>query len=193
VPRIQLAPGFTLIDQYGEKLTNEDLRGSIVLYNFTYTRCDKPYCDDMNETMQTVFEQAQSSGLAGIPFKLVTISFDPAHDTPEKLAAYADSIGNNPDWIFATTTNQAALKNIIGGGFEAYYAEQEDGTFKFDQAYVLVDGNGIIRGQYRYETISPNRERIARHIDVLINEIENSTGTAHYAYEAAHLFLCYAP
>jgi len=31
VPRIRLAPGFSLIDQNGERLSNEDLRGHFVL------------------------------------------------------------------------------------------------------------------------------------------------------------------
>ena len=39
LPRVRLAPGFTLTDQSGERLTSEDLRGKFVLYSLTYTSC----------------------------------------------------------------------------------------------------------------------------------------------------------
>ncbi len=42
LPRITLAPGFALTDQDGNRLTNEDMRGKLVLYNITHTDCDPP-------------------------------------------------------------------------------------------------------------------------------------------------------
>lgn len=193
LPRVRLAPGFSLTDQSGEKLTNEALRGQIVLYNFTYTRCPAP-CANMNETMQTIQEQVKTMDMGGVPFTLVTISFDPAYDTPEKLTAYAASLGADPAlWHFATLNNPTLLKTIVGGGFEAYYEQQPDGSFDYSPTFVLVDAWGIVRGQYRYDTVTPESERIARHIGVLVEEVQKSVGATRLAYEAAHLFLCYAP
>ena len=40
LPRVALAPGFALIDQNDNQLTNEDMRGGITLYSFTYSDCD---------------------------------------------------------------------------------------------------------------------------------------------------------
>jgi len=193
LPRVRLAPGFALIDQNGERLTNEALRGQIVLYNFTYTRCSEA-CVGMNNTMQEVVNRVKDIDLGGVPFTLVTISFDPEFDTPEVLKNYAASLGADPaHWHFATLKDTTLLKTIIGGGFEAYYEPQSDGTFKFSPTFVLVDGWGIVRGQYRYETLTPDSERIARHVGVLVEEVQKSIGAARFAYEAAHLFLCYAP
>ncbi|MCS7040866.1 MAG: hypothetical protein NZP34_14765, partial [Caldilineales bacterium] len=62
-----------------------------------------------------------------------------------------------------------------------------------DPVYILVDGWGIIRREYRYRTLTPDVDRIVRHIGVLAEEVRNSRGAARLAYEAAHLFLCYAP
>ncbi len=39
LPRMQLAPGFALTDEKNERLTNEDMRGQFVMYNFTHTGC----------------------------------------------------------------------------------------------------------------------------------------------------------
>ena len=98
-----------------------------------------------------------------------------------------------PQWIFATTTDPIKLKAIIGGSFEAYYNQNEDGSFTFDPKFVLVDGWGMIRGEYRYQTMSPDADRILRHIGVMAEEVINSQGAASLAYEAAHYFLCYTP
>lgn len=193
LPRIRLAPGFALTDQTGERLTNEDLRGQFVLYNFSYTRCSET-CGSLNQTMLTIQNQLDSLDLGGIPVTLVTISFDPDYDTPEKLQAYAQSVGADPArWRFATVADPNMLTHVIGGGFETYFKAQEDGSFLFDPAFVLVDGWGIIRGEYRYQTMTPDSERILRHLGVLAEEVRNSQGAGSVAYEAAHYFLCYAP
>ncbi len=193
VPRIRLAPGFSLIDQDGQRLTNEDLRGQFVLYNFIYTRCPEP-CGNLNRTMTEIQDRLAEANLGDIQMKFVTISFDPEYDSSEILKGYADSLGaNSSQWMFATTSNGTLLKAIIGGGFEAYYNQNDDGSFAFDPKFVLVDGWGIIRGEYRYQTQVPDTERILRHIGVLSEEVQNSQGSTSLAYEAAHYFLCYTP
>jgi protein SCO1/2 len=177
----------------GEQLTNEDLRGQFVLYNFLYTGCPVP-CNNLNETMREVQSRLDEIELAEIPIKFVTISFDPENDTIEVLKTYAESQGAHPDqWVFATTTDQVKLKAMIGGSFEAYYNQNEDGSFTFDPKFVLVDGWGMIRGEYRYQTMTPDADRILRHIGVMAEEVINSQGAATLAYEAAHYFLCYTP
>lgn len=193
VPRIRLAPGFALSTQENKRLTNEDLRGQFVLYNFIYTGCPEP-CNNLNQTMREIQSRLNEIELGDIPVKFVTISFDPENDTPEALAAYAASQGaESENWFFATTDDPVLLKTIIGGGFEAYYQQKENGSFIFDPKFVLVDGWGIIRGEYRYQTMTPDADRILRHIGVLAEEVRNSQGAASLAYEAAHYFLCYAP
>ncbi len=192
LPRIRLAPAFALTDQDGKRVTNEDLRGKIVLYTFTYTHCPAP-CYGIDATMREVLSRKDEADLGDVPFVLATISFDPARDTPPMLKAYAEGLSATRDeWLFATTDDASLLKTIIGAGFEAYYEPKEDGAFAFDPTFVLVDGWGIIRGEYRYSTEVSTADRIVRHLAVLADEANNSKGTARLAYEAAHLFLCYA-
>lgn len=192
LPRIRLAPGFTLVDQSGQRLTSEDLRGKVVLYNFLYTGCGAE-CDRMNATMQEVQQRLHDTDLGGLPVQFVTISFDPAHDTPETLQRYAESLGaDTSQWRFVTG-DPARLKELIGSGFEAYYAPDDAGGFQFDPTFVLVDGWGIIRGKYRYQVAVSDADRILRHIGVLADEVQKATGANKLIYEAAHLFLCYAP
>jgi protein SCO1/2 len=193
LPRIRLAPGFLAIDQDGERLTNEDLRGQLVLYNFTYTNCADG-CEQMDQTMREIQNQLDTLELGDIEVRLVTFSFDPERDTPEVLQTYAQSAGADPElWRFATIADSSLMKYVIGGGFEAYYEANEDGSFLFDPAFILVDGWGIVRGEYRYQTITSDSERILRHVGVVAEEVNNSKGANSIAYEAAHYFLCYAP
>jgi len=193
LPRIQIAPAFQLTDQDNETLISEDLRGQFTLYTFTYTNCPAP-CYNLNETIKEVQSRLDEVQLEGIPVAFVSISVDPTRDTPEALGAYAEAIGADTDvWTFATTENQSMLKTIVGTGFETYYEKKDDGSFALDPTFVLVDGWGIIRAEYRYTTEVSSADRILRHLGVLAEEVRNSKGTTKLAYEAAHLFLCYAP
>ena len=188
LPRISLAPGFSFIDQDGERLTNEDLRGSLTLYHFTYTNCGDR-CADSQQVMREVQELAADLDTGGIPFELVTISFDPERDTPQQLHSYAESLGaDTSNWHFATGEPNR-LKNVIGGGFSSYYSQNDEGEIEFDPMFVLVDGWGIIRAKYK--TSSPELETIQRDIGMITEEVANSEGASRIAYEAAHLFLCY--
>lgn len=192
LPRMQLSPAFSLTDQSNARLTSEDLRGQFVLYTFTYTNCPAP-CYDINETMKEIQSRLSEVELDGIEVRFVTISFDPDRDTTQVLKTYAESIGASTEqWSFATTTNKSLLKTIVGAGFETYYEDKGNGEFSFAPAFMLVDGWGIVRAEYRYQTQSSDADRILRHLGVLAEEVRNSTGSAKLAYEAAHLFLCYS-
>ena len=78
---------------------------------------------------------------------------------------------------------------MIGGGFGLYFGQRDDGSIILDSGYTLVDGAGIIRADYRL--YNPDVDIILRDLRLLVEESQNSEGAARYAYEAAHLFLCY--
>lgn len=193
LPRMRLAPGFVLTDQDGLRITNEDMRGRIVLYSFTYTRCQPP-CSQPVLAVQAIQQRLNEVNLGSIPLSLITISFDPAHDTPDVMHAFAQSLGADPAiWRFTTLEDAAKLKILLGEGFRVYYQSNNQDGFQFDPVFVLVDGWGIIRGEYRLGTPQSHVDRILRHIQVLVEEVNKSQGPARLAYEAAHIFLCYAP
>ncbi|MFZ1400238.1 MAG: hypothetical protein WAS33_25265, partial [Candidatus Promineifilaceae bacterium] len=81
------------------------------------------------------------------------------------------------------------LKSVIGGGFGVFYDVREDGRFKLDPAFFLVDGSGVIRAEYRTE--EPDIDIIMRDFGLLAAEVDHSEGIYRFAYEAAHLFSCY--
>jgi protein SCO1/2 len=191
LPRVRPAPSFILTDQTGQRLTNEDLRGQVVLYTFGYTGCSAA-CEPLNAVMKSVQDDAARYAADGLPITLVTMLFDPDRDTPEAMQAYARSVeADAARWHFATG-DPTRLKQTIGGGFEVYYTPKSDGGFIFEPAAVLVDSLGMVRGEYRTQTQNLDAKVILRQLDVLAQEMRNSTGAGRLAYEAAHLFLCYA-
>jgi len=193
LPRIRLAPGFALTDQNNALLTNEDMRGKIVVYAFTYTRCVDP-CRSTTPTLQELQPEVEALDTGGIPIRFVTISVDHVKDNPAALNDFAAAAGAHPDlWKFVGSSDPVTLKNVVGGGFEVYFEAQNPDVIKLDPVFMLVDGLGIIRGEYRYTSSTPDAERLMRHIQVLVEEAHNSKGAAKLAYEAAHLFMCYAP
>lgn len=190
LPRIRLAPGYLLVDQSAETITSEDVRGDIVLYNFGYSGCGEA-CASMNDTMREVQARLDEADVGDTDVRFLTVSFDPDTDTPDVLSGYADQMGADPEiWRFATG-DPVHLQNVVKAGFEAYYEERPDGSFMFDPVFILVDGWGVIRGEYRYQTSASDADKIVHHLDILGEEIRNSRGAASLAYEAAHFFLCY--
>lgn len=195
LPRIAFAPGFALIDQNDHLFSSEALRGQIVLYNFTYSRCQPP-CQQTSPVMYTLQQQLAETEMEGPAIKLVTISLD-AWDTPEHLHHYANRLGADLDRWHFVTGKPKILKQVVGGGFNTYYAvdhtvdstTDETVSIFYEPAFILVDGWGVQRAEYR--TAQPALEILWRDINLLINEAQNSTGVMRYGYEAAHLFLCY--
>lgn len=194
LPRIRLAPVFNMVDDQGRSLSNVDYMGEFTLYTFFYSDC-LPSCAGIFKTLGEINQSLEKFGpTQGIPVNLVVLSFNPAEDNSEKLNELKTSLPfDASNIIFATISDEKLLKQVVGNGFEVYYAKLEDNQFAYDPTFILVDGQGLIRGQYRYQTMQPDSERILRHLGVMADEVEKSIGAAHYAYEAAHLFLCYAP
>jgi protein SCO1 len=189
LPRMALAPGYTLLDQQGARLTSEDLRGAIVLYTFASSGCGEA-CEAVHRTMREVRDRLREIDTGGVPVRLVTVTLDPAHDTPATLADRAAALGVDGEvWRYATGDG-ATIKQVVGGGFEVFYQPRPEGGVRFDPTFVLVDGWGIMRARHRVGM--PAAETLADQIRLLGSEIRASTGVARYAYEAAHLFSCYA-
>lgn len=193
LPRIRLAPGFALTDQDGQMVSNEDLRGQFVLYNFSYTGCQSHGCPETDRIMAEISSRLNEVQSGGVPVSLVTIVLNSPAAAPAALPAFAQAQDAGPGgWRFLGSPDANRLKTIIGGGFGVYYEAQPDGSFALSPTMILVDGWGIIRAIYRPTSNPPEANRILDHLELLAQEVKNSQGVGKLGYEAAHLFLCYA-
>ena len=91
------AADFTLTNIDGKKVSLGDLRGKVALVSFIYTTCTTG-CLVVTAKMKDVQKAFKDQ-----PFSLVSISFDPAHDTPAVLKEYAQRFGVDfSNWSFLT-------------------------------------------------------------------------------------------
>ena len=188
VPRISLAPAYAFRDQNGARLTSEDMRGKLVLYTFTHSDCVAP-CASTTATLAALQPALANIDLDDVPLNFVSMVVDPDAATTETLQAMAAEYqAVAGQWHFVSGEAEQ-LKNVIGAGFSTYYGEDANGKLTVDPVFVLVDGWGIIRATYRTPNLSV--ERLTRDLELITKEIRNSKGVNHYAYEAAHLFMCY--
>src|SRR5262249_34698228 len=82
--------------------------------------------------------------------EFVSVSVDPAYDTPERLAAFARANGaESPRWHFLTGDSRQVQQSVLRGFNVAYSRESEDtATLTPGVHVVLVDARGRIRGYY---------------------------------------------
>jgi protein SCO1/2 len=98
-----VVPDHALVDQTGKPLSMQSLRGHRVALTFMYSRCPLPdFCPLMDKHFASVQEQIRTSpDLADV--RLVSVTIDPAFDTPAVLARHATTLGADPArWHFAT-------------------------------------------------------------------------------------------
>lgn len=191
LPRYQIAPGYSLIDQSSQRVSSEAARGEVVLYNFGYAACGDA-CAGTESTMREVYSRLGEVDLGDdVAMRLITLTLDPRNDTPEVLRAEAERVGADGEtWLYVTGDSEH-VENVVRAGFRVWYEEREDGGIAFDPTFILVDGWGVIRGEYKYETLTSDADKIIRHLGLLGVEIRNSHGAASLAFGAAHLFLCF--
>lgn len=185
LPRITQSPAFILTDQDGRWLSDSDLRGSILLINFSSTNCGDR-CGAMERNMLAVRDLLRADGRLGVEVRLITISID-ADDTPPALRAYAERIGSAPpEWHYLTGA-ASELKQLIGGEYGVYY-NLAGPAIELDQRAVLIDAQGVLRAQY--DGAQLDSAIVLRDIG-LIQQEANSSDAQRPIYEAAHLFVCY--
>ncbi len=96
-------PGFSLTTSDGRPLTSADLSGQVTAITFVFTRCPVPeFCPLMVKRFQQVQRKLESID-SPHPVRLLSVTLDPAFDTPPVLRAYAEGKEANPArWQFAT-------------------------------------------------------------------------------------------
>ena len=94
-------PDVAVIDQDGKpKSFYTDLvKGRVVAVNFVFTTC-RTICPPMGATFGKL--QQVLGERAGRDVHLISVSVDPATDTPERLKAWSQKFGGGPGWTLVT-------------------------------------------------------------------------------------------
>lgn len=112
-----------LVDQDGRLRTlKSDVIGEkLVVMDFAYTTCTT-VCPVLTTLMAKLQGELLESGPAGV--QLVTITVDPARDTPARMRAYAKQYGAKPGWVWLT--GKTGDVNEVLKGVGAYAPRFED-------------------------------------------------------------------
>lgn len=100
-------PDFAFTNQDGKRVTIKQFQGKTLLVTFIYTRCPfSDFCPRMSGNFNEIYKQAGTNpSLANA--HLLSISFDPEHDTPKVLRDYGFSVAHTHEaalfhrWEFA--------------------------------------------------------------------------------------------
>ncbi|GAB2483807.1 SCO family protein [Algoriphagus taiwanensis] len=137
---------FSFINQVGDTITNADVEGKIYVADFFFTTCPT-ICPIMKKEMLRVYEQFKDNP----DFKILSHSIDPTHDTQEVLKDYAEKLGveDAQTWNFLTGDQEKIFEIGQTSYLTTAMADQmEPGGFLHNGAFLLVDGQGRIRGVY---------------------------------------------
>jgi protein SCO1/2 len=161
-----MLPDCTLTNQLGQAIQLSDFKGRALAFTFIFTRCPFPtYCPRMNNNFADV-QKLLLQRNAGTNWHLLSISFDPEFDTPERMAGYAQNYHPNPaHWSFATGKDEIIRK--LGGAFGLAYW-REGALFNHNIRTVVIDPQG------RVTKIFANNEWKA---DELVEAIEAAMGS----------------
>ena len=134
-----LVPDFRLTDQRRQTVSLGDLRGKVVAINFIYTRCALPdFCLRIANNFGVLQRRFQKR--LGRDLVLLTVTFDPLHDTPEALAGYARQFNAVPEsWRFLTGPVADVQRVCALFGVAAF---ADEGLMNHNLHTALIDRSG---------------------------------------------------
>lgn len=132
----------------GRKVTKSELLGRPWAICFVFTKCLGP-CPTVTKKLRELQDRMKNYDI-----RLVTLTVDPARDTPEVLADYAKLNGADLSRWYFLNGDQAATYGLIHRSFKMPVQEvtgptrQEGFEIIHSTNVMLVDKDGVIRGKY---------------------------------------------
>lgn len=146
-------PDYTLTNQLGQAIQLSNFKGRALAFTFIFTRCPFPtFCPRMNNNFAEV-QRLMSERQTRTNWHLLSISFDPEFDTPERMAIYSQSYHPDPThWSFATAADETIRK--LGGMFGLAYS-RDGALFSHNVRTVVVDVQGRVHAVFNNNEWKP--------------------------------------
>ena len=164
LPVVKAAADGAIFDSNGKSLNLRDLtHGRITILSFIYTRCAAmkacPYAAGVLNQLHLL--SVDDPTLAK-NMRLVSMSFDPDYDTPQRLAAYSEKFleeKSGCEWRFATAKSTAELESILAAYGQAVDKRSDpndpQGPLYHTLRVFLIDREGRVRNIYSSGTLDP--------------------------------------
>jgi cytochrome oxidase Cu insertion factor (SCO1/SenC/PrrC family) len=162
LPIIKVAADGEVLDATGRSRSLQDLtRGRITVMSFIYTRCAAAKaCPYATGVLMQLHQLSQADPALANGLRLVSLSFDPEHDSPERMGAYsllARSEKSASEWHFLTTASREKLNPILHAYGQAVDRKSNPsdptGPLNHTLRVFLIDPQGRIRNIYSSGTL----------------------------------------
>ena len=135
----QTVPDFTLLGQDGRAVTLSKFHGKVVALDFVYTRCALPnFCARSSGNFGSLQKRFQSRLAKDLV--LLTVTFDPVHDSPEILEKYAKTWHADPAGWHFLTGQEADIRRVCDLFGEDYFPDE--GLMDHSLHTAIIDRNG---------------------------------------------------
>ncbi len=141
-------PDFKLINQNGKRISLHQYRGQTLLLTLIYTRCPFPdFCPRVSHEFADIDRQVRADPSRYGKTRLLSVSFDPAHDTPKVLRTYGFSCAGSNDptlfkhWEFSSVPSPELPE------FASYFAltyKEEGGLITHSLSTAVISADGKI-------------------------------------------------
>lgn len=169
------APDFTLRDAGGNTVRLADLRGKVIVLNFIYASCPDicPLHSERIAEVQTMVNETPMKGQV----RFISVTTDPAGDTPEVLREYGPAHGLDPvNWAFLTKTPDHP-ENATRRLAEAYghkFTKTKDGYQVHGIVTHMIDREGRWRANFhglKFQSVN-----LVLFVNALVNDVHPDQG-----------------
>jgi protein SCO1/2 len=129
----------TLTDQDGAKAGLDAFRGKPVFVGMFYGRCPSA-CPILISTIRSALAKVDPVTAADI--RVLLVSFDPEHDTPDALRTIVAERGLDARWKLTSAPEDQVRELAAVLGIQ--YRQLPDGNFSHTSSIVLLDRSGAI-------------------------------------------------
>jgi protein SCO1/2 len=161
LPPLGAAADGAVLDEGGRKRRLHDLmQNGVTVLSFIYTRCGD-ICPLGTMLMRTLHEATAADPKLTTGLRLITMSFDPDHDTPEVMAREARDLRGDTgaDWHFLTTHDKKELQKILAAYDQRVItrpdADGAHGPLAHQLRVYLIDRERRIRNIYSLDFLDP--------------------------------------
>ncbi|MGC2614859.1 MAG: SCO family protein [Terracidiphilus sp.] len=142
-------PDFKLRNQDGRIIHLDQFQGKNLLITFIYTRCPLPnFCPLVTRNFAVIDKQIAADPVLKGKAHLLCVSFDPVHDTPDRLKAYGEQyIGSDAKAAFAHWDFAVPEKPVLAEMakfFDVGMSDAADGTITHTLSTTLIGPDGRV-------------------------------------------------
>jgi len=145
-------PDFKLINQNGKQISLHQYRGQTLLLTLIYTRCPFPdFCPRVSHEFAAIDRRLRADPARYGKTHLLSISFDPTHDTPKVLRSYGYECAASKDPALFAHWEFSAIPQEGLPEFANYFAltyKEEGGLFTHSLSTAVISPDGKILKWY---------------------------------------------